>query len=88
MDVPHVLSVEDNDGDFLLLEMVLRDCISPLELSRASDGDQAVSFLRQSGASTDTRRPDLVLLDINLPNRDGLAVLEFMRCKTSSATYR
>jgi len=68
-----VLLVEDNPGDVRLTQEAFRDANSSVHLHVASDGVQAMAFLRQEGA--DATRPDLILLDLNLPKMDGRAVL-------------
>ncbi len=74
-----ILAVEDTDEDFYLLQVALSDCLASFELNRIADGGEAVRFLRQLGASADKDRPDLVLLDLNLPQINGLGVLEFIK---------
>jgi CheY-like chemotaxis protein len=81
MNAPLVLSVEDSDADFSMLEMVLQRCLSTFGLMRALDGEQAVSFLQQSGTS-DRPHPNLVLLDVNLPRLDGFDVLQAIKSMT------
>lgn len=70
-----ILLVEDNPGDVRLLVEALKETRVPSRLHLAEDGVQAMSFLRRKGAHTGVPRPDLVLLDLNLPNKDGREVL-------------
>ena len=70
-----VLLVEDNPGDVRLTQEAFRDANSSVHLHVASDGVQAMAFLRQEGADAHAPRPDLILLDLNLPKMDGRAVL-------------
>lgn len=70
-----VLLVEDDPGDVLLTRDTLEDCHLGLNLHVASDGEEALSFLRGAGEFAGMPRPALVLLDLNLPRRSGLEVL-------------
>jgi CheY-like chemotaxis protein len=70
-----ILTVEDNPGDVLLMEVVLGDLQLPARLSAVGAGDEAVDFLFRRGDHAEAPVPDLVLLDLNLPRRDGWSVL-------------
>jgi len=70
-----VLLVEDSPGDVRLTQEAFRDANSSLRLHVASDGVEAMRFLKQEGDRADAPRPDLVLLDLNLPKMDGREVL-------------
>jgi len=70
-----VLLVEDSPGDVRLMREVLRDSNSLIRLHVASDGVEAMAFLRRSGDQPNAPRPDLILLDLNLPRMDGREVL-------------
>jgi len=70
-----VLLVEDNPGDVRLTQEAFRDANRSIHLHVASDGVEAMAFLRQKGADAQAPRPDLILLDLNLPKMDGRAVL-------------
>jgi CheY-like chemotaxis protein len=70
-----ILLVEDNPGDVRLTQEVLRDGKVRNNMHVAKDGVEAVSFLRQTGEYVDAPRPDIVLLDLNLPKKDGREVL-------------
>jgi chemotaxis family two-component system response regulator Rcp1 len=74
-----ILLVEDNAGDVRLTREALREARVDVELIAVSDGEEALAYLRKEGRHSDARRPDLVLLDLNLPKRNGLEVLEDMR---------
>ena len=70
-----ILLVEDNPGDIRLTVEVLKEVEVRTNLSVVKDGVEAVSFLRREGHYTDAPRPDLVLLDLNLPKKDGMELL-------------
>jgi chemotaxis family two-component system response regulator Rcp1 len=70
-----ILLVEDSPGDIRLTREVLRDAKIANHLHIVGDGEQAMAFLRQEGDYADTQRPDLILLDLNLPRKDGREVL-------------
>jgi chemotaxis family two-component system response regulator Rcp1 len=71
----HVLLVEDSPGDVRLTQEAFHDANSRIQLHVASDGVEAMSFLRRQGGHADARRPDLILLDLNMPKMDGREVL-------------
>ncbi len=71
-----ILLVEDNPGDVRLTEEVLKENKLCNNLSVALDGEEALAFLRQQGKHSNAARPDLILLDLNLPKKDGREVLE------------
>jgi chemotaxis family two-component system response regulator Rcp1 len=66
-----ILLVEDNAGDVRLTREALREAEVEIELVAVPDGEQALTFLRDN-----RERPDLILLDLNLPRKNGLEVLE------------
>jgi len=70
-----VLLVEDSPGDVRLTQEAFRDANPAIHLHVASDGVQAMEFLRQKGVHAHAPRPDLILLDLNLPKMDGREVL-------------
>src|SRR5258708_12819305 len=70
-----ILLVEDNAGDVRLTQEVLRDSRVRNNLIVASNGEEALACLRKQGKFKDTIRPDLILLDLNLPIKDGRQVL-------------
>jgi CheY-like chemotaxis protein len=71
-----ILLVEDNPGDVRLTREALREARVRNRLHVAADGVEALAFLRRTGRYTDAARPDLVLLDLNLPRKNGREVLE------------
>jgi CheY-like chemotaxis protein len=70
-----ILLVEDNPGDVRLTEEAFRDSAVPSHLSVVGDGVEAIAFLRREGRYAGARRPDLILLDLNLPRKNGREVL-------------
>lgn len=72
----HILLVEDNPGDVRLTLEALRDGRISNQISVARDGEEALDFLRRRGEHAGADRPDLVLLDLNLPKKDGREVLQ------------
>ena len=70
-----ILLVEDNPGDARLAIEALKESKVSNTLHWAKDGEEAMAFLRQEGEHADKPRPDLVLLDLNLPKKDGREVL-------------
>lgn len=70
-----VLLVEDSAAEARLAREALREVSSAVQLHVASDGVHAMEFLRRQGAYHDAPRPRLVLLDLNLPRKDGREVL-------------
>jgi len=75
----HILLIEDNPGDVRLLREALREKAVSFQVSVVEDGDQALAFLRREGEYAHTSRPDLILLDLNLPKTDGRVVLQALR---------
>ncbi len=71
-----ILLVEDNPGDVRLTREAMKEGKMRNNLSVAEDGVEAMAFLRREGKYADAPRPDVVLLDLNLPRKNGRAVLE------------
>ncbi len=71
-----ILLVEDNPGDVRLTMEALKDADVPNRLSVVRDGVEAMEFLRRQGQYVAAPRPDLILLDLNLPRKDGRQVLK------------
>jgi chemotaxis family two-component system response regulator Rcp1 len=70
-----VLLVEDSPGDVRLTQEAFRDSVLDIRLHVAIDGIEAMGFLSREGSHADAPRPDLILLDLNLPKMDGREVL-------------
>jgi chemotaxis family two-component system response regulator Rcp1 len=81
-----VLLVEDSPGDVRLTQEAFRDSGKPVRLHLAADGVEAMAFLRNEGTYADAPRPDLILLDLNLPKMDGREVLKEIKRDRNLAT--
>jgi CheY-like chemotaxis protein len=71
-----ILLVEDNPGDVRLTKEALREGKVYSNLHTVKDGVEAMEYLRREGKYKDAPRPDIILLDLNLPRKDGREVLE------------
>jgi two-component system, chemotaxis family, response regulator Rcp1 len=75
-----VLLIEDSPGDVRLTREAFRDASMSIELHVAADGVEAMAFLRREAPhNTKAKRPDLILLDLNLPKMDGREVLAHIK---------
>jgi len=74
-----VLLVEDSPGDVRLTQEAFKDAKVLINLNVASDGVEAMAFLGREGKYADAPRPDLILLDLNLPKKDGREVLSELK---------
>lgn len=79
MEAIHILLVEDNEGDILLTTEALQTAKLITKLSVVKDGKQAINFLTKQGDYTDAKQPDMILLDVNLPKKNGHQVLKFIK---------
>jgi chemotaxis family two-component system response regulator Rcp1 len=71
--------VEDHPGDVRLTQEAFRSINDAVRLHVASDGPDAIAFLRREGEHTGCPRPDIILLDLNLPKMDGREVLAVIK---------
>src|SRR5271155_1742537 len=74
-----VLLVEDSPGDVRLTQEAFRNANKTIHLHVASDGVEAMAFLRRQGPHVNAPRPELILLDLNLPKMDGREVLAHIK---------
>ena len=81
-----VLLVEDSPGDVRLTQEAFKDAKVHINLHVASDGAKAIAFLKHEGEYANAPRPDLVLLDLNLPKKDGREVLEEIKADPALKT--
>jgi two-component system, chemotaxis family, response regulator Rcp1 len=81
-----VLLVEDSPGDVRLTQEALRDANRAIRLHVAVDGVEAMTFLKREGRHVRAPRPDLILLDLNLPKMDGREVLAQIKADESLRT--
>lgn len=75
LKLAHILLVEDNEGDILLTMEAFEECRVKTEINVVRNGLEALDFLFKRGAFTDAKKPDLILLDINIPIFNGHEVL-------------
>ncbi len=75
MQAIEILLVEDNPGDVRLTQLALQENKLKNNLNVVYDGEQALLFLHRQGEYADAPRPDIILLDLNLPRKDGREVL-------------
>jgi|WetSurMetagenome_2_1015567.scaffolds.fasta_scaffold822096_2 two-component system, chemotaxis family, response regulator Rcp1 len=71
----NILLVEDNPADILLTREAFKEGTIPHNMTAVNDGVEAVSYLKRAGKYADAVRPDIILLDINLPKKNGFEVL-------------
>lgn len=79
MNSIHILLVEDNEGDIFLISEALEEGKIINKISVSKDGKEAIDFLEKKGKYKNEETPDLILLDINLPKKNGHEVLEYIK---------
>ena len=75
----HILLVEDNEGDILLIEEAFEGAKLVNNFTVLKNGEKAIKFLKKEGEFSDAGVPDLVILDVNLPRVNGHEVLKFIK---------
>ncbi|WP_435354657.1 response regulator [Emticicia sp. SJ17W-69] len=75
----HILLVEDNEGDIMLTVDAFEEGKISNNISVVRDGNEAIDFLTQTGKYASRERPDLILLDVNLPKKNGHEVLHLIK---------
>ena len=78
----NILLIEDNPGDVRLTQEAFKEGSMSINLEVVMDGVEAIQFLRKKEPFEDRAKPDLILLDLNLPKRDGREVLEEIKSDT------
>lgn len=75
----YILLVEDNEGDVLLIKEAFEEARILNEISTVNDGEKAIRYLEKSGYFEGEETPDLILLDVNLPRKNGHEVLRYIK---------
>jgi len=78
-DAFEILLVEDDPTDVYLIEEAFRTSPKPVKINHAGDGEEGLSFLKKTGKFKKARRPDAIILDLNLPKMDGRELLEAIK---------
>ena len=79
MNSIHILIIEDNEGDIFLITEALEESKIVNKISVARDGKEAIDFLEKKGKYKNENTPDLILLDVNLPKKNGHEVLKYIK---------
>ncbi len=79
MKTVEVLMVEDNRGDVVLVQAAIEKAGLPYRITVVSDGAEAVEYLHRCGQHADSPRPELIMLDLKLPRKNGCEVLDEIR---------
>jgi DNA-binding response OmpR family regulator len=75
----HILLMEDDPGDVVLIQEGLREARLALKMVHVADGEAGMKYLRREGEYADAAKPDIILLDLNMPRKDGREVLTEIR---------
>jgi CheY-like chemotaxis protein len=78
-----LLSIEDDDAEYYVIDLALQELDIPIRVFRVVDGDQAIWFLENTHGQEGAPRPDLILLNLNLPKKNGFEVLTDIRQRES-----
>jgi two-component system, chemotaxis family, response regulator Rcp1 len=78
-----LLSVEDSDAEYYIIKIAVDEVDIPVQLCRVADGEQALWFLQKTHGYEIAPRPDLILLNLNLPKKDGFEILAEIRASES-----
>ncbi|MBX2902734.1 MAG: response regulator [Chitinophagales bacterium] len=79
---PRILLVEDNPGDIRLTQEAFKESSLDIQMDVVTDGEMALDFLFKRGRFSDSSKPDIVLLDLNLPKKNGIEVLKEVKTDT------
>lgn len=79
LNTVHILLVEDNEADIVMTCEAFEDAKLRNEIAIARDGYEAMEYLRREGQFVDAARPDIILLDLNLPGPSGKDILKFVK---------
>lgn len=76
---PRILLVEDNPGDIRLTQEAFKESSLDIQMDVVTDGEMALNFLFKKGRFANSLKPDIVLLDLNLPKKNGIEVLKELK---------
>jgi CheY-like chemotaxis protein len=71
-----LLLVEDNPGDIRLTMEAIKECKIEIDMDVISDGEKVMTFLNKEGEYQNAEKPDIIMLDLNLPKRNGIEILK------------
>jgi two-component system response regulator len=82
-DKPRILLVEDNPGDIRLTQEAFKESALDIQMDVVTDGEMAIDFLFKKGRFSDAQKPDIILLDLNLPKKNGIEVLKEIKSENN-----